>query len=73
MITVDHDKCIGTGLCVLIGPDVFDQDDDLGTVVLRDPDPHGPGLAVARLAARACPRHAIAVASDSRQSDKAQR
>ena len=32
-VRVDAEKCIGSGQCVFIAPEVFDQDDD-GTVVL---------------------------------------
>jgi ferredoxin len=33
-ITTDADKCLGTGNCALIAPDVFDQDDEEGAVTL---------------------------------------
>ncbi len=35
-VTVDKDKCCGAGTCVLVAPDVFDQRDDDGVVVLLD-------------------------------------
>jgi ferredoxin len=34
--TVDRDRCIGAGNCVMNAPDLFDQDDD-GLVVLLPP------------------------------------
>jgi ferredoxin len=33
-ITVDMDKCCGAGQCVLAAPDVFDQREEDGLVVL---------------------------------------
>src|ERR1700757_255840 len=36
-ITVDRDKCIASGQCVLIAPENFDQDDD-GIVVVIQPN-----------------------------------
>ncbi|SCG46272.1 ferredoxin [Micromonospora halophytica] len=40
-VRADRDVCIGSGLCALRLPEMFDQSDDDGTVVLlrRDPDP----------------------------------
>ncbi len=37
-ITVDHDKCIASGACVLACHEVFAQDED-GIVVLKDETP----------------------------------
>lgn len=45
-ITVDEEKCCGAGQCVLIAPEVFDQRDEDGIVVLLDAEPGplwGPG------------------------------
>ena len=38
-VEVHADRCIGSGVCVLIAPDVFDQRDDDGVVVLLDEHP----------------------------------
>lgn len=58
-ITVDQDKCVSSGQCVLNAGSVFDQRDDDGVVELRNPEP-GPELAEqARNAAAACPALAI--------------
>ena len=43
-VHVDHDLCIGAGQCVLVAPQIFDQDDK-GLVILLDPI--FQGLAVA--------------------------
>ncbi|MFD5193927.1 ferredoxin [Streptomyces sp. NPDC058357] len=37
-ISIDTDNCCGAGQCVLIAPEIFDQDDD-GIVILLDPAP----------------------------------
>jgi ferredoxin len=42
-ITVDQDACTGCGQCVLICPEVFDQRDADGIVVLLHDSPE-PGL-----------------------------
>nr|UDM84241.1 ferredoxin [Streptomyces sp.] len=50
---------MGTGICVLTAPEVFDQDDD-GKVLLLDPAPPGRAAAPAvRRAADLCPMGAI--------------
>jgi ferredoxin len=38
-VTVDQDKCIGSGQCVLLAPEVFDQRDEDGIVLLKDANP----------------------------------
>ncbi|PZF83328.1 ferredoxin [Jiangella anatolica] len=62
-IVVDEEKCVGGGQCVLAAPDVFDQDDDTGTVLLLDADPPAGQDAAVRQAARLCPAVAITVAT----------
>jgi ferredoxin len=58
-ISADKDKCLGTGNCALVAPDVFDQDDEDGTVtLLRTEPPKGRSEAVRR-AVLLCPSGAI--------------
>jgi ferredoxin len=58
-VTVDQDKCVSSGQCVLNAGELFDQRDDDGVVVLLNDDPL-PGQAEnARKAAAACPALAI--------------
>ncbi|MEV7425648.1 ferredoxin [Streptomyces sp. NPDC091212] len=60
-ITVDTDRCVGAGQCVLSAPDVFDQDDDgLVTLVGADSGDFTDQDAV-RKAGDLCPAQAIAV------------
>ncbi|PVE09850.1 ferredoxin [Streptomyces scopuliridis] len=58
-VTVDEDKCCGAGQCVLLAPEVFDQRDDDGIVVLLDAEPREPLQASVREAADVCPAAAI--------------
>ncbi|PRY44972.1 ferredoxin [Umezawaea tangerina] len=58
-ITVDEDKCCGAGSCVLSAPEVFDQRDEDGVVVLLDPEPAEELHDAVREAAQVCPAAAI--------------
>jgi ferredoxin len=58
-ITVDEEKCCGAGQCVLIAPEVFDQRDEDGIVVLLDAEPADEHHPAVREAASVCPAAAI--------------
>ncbi|MEV5479691.1 MULTISPECIES: ferredoxin [Streptomyces] len=60
-ITIDEDKCVGAGQCVLAADEVFDQRDEDGIVVLLDPAPPHGLLARVEDAAARCPALAIEV------------
>jgi ferredoxin len=60
-VSVDQDKCIGSGQCVSLCPEVFDQRDEDGIVVLRDADPPSELDDVVEEAAQVCPSLAIRV------------
>jgi ferredoxin len=60
-VTVDQDKCIGSGQCVLAAADVFDQREEDGIVVLLNPNPPAERAADVRQAAAVCPALAITV------------
>lgn len=60
-VTVDEDKCCGAGTCVLLAPDVFDQRDEDGIVILLDERPREELHAIVREAASVCPGVAISV------------
>ncbi|MFF8916405.1 ferredoxin [Streptomyces sp. NPDC015032] len=57
-VEVDQPKCVASGQCVLLAPDVFDQDDDGIVELLTDtPDPtHHDDV---RESAAVCPAAAI--------------
>jgi ferredoxin len=60
-VEVDSDRCIGSGQCVVLAPEVFDQDEDDGTVVVLveeiAPDHDGD----VREAAASCPARVIRI------------
>ncbi|HWD05803.1 MAG TPA: ferredoxin [Amycolatopsis sp.] len=60
-IAIDEGKCCGAGQCVLAAPDVFDQRDEDGIVVLLDAEPGEDQHAAVREAAAVCPAMAIVV------------
>jgi ferredoxin len=57
-IRTDTESCVGAGQCVLVGPRVFDIDDD-GKVVVLDDNPAPELHDEVREAAAACPSFAI--------------
>lgn len=64
-VTVDEDKCCGAGTCVMSAPDVFDQRDEDGIVVLLDSDPGAELHGAVREAAEMCPARAIEISEDA--------
>ncbi|MCW2883140.1 MAG: hypothetical protein QOE54_6431 [Streptosporangiaceae bacterium] len=58
-VIIDQDKCVASGQCVLLAPDVFDQRDEDGVVVLLQENPPGELHEDVRQAARVCPSLAI--------------
>ncbi len=58
-ISVDQDKCVSSGQCVLNAGEVFDQRDDDGVVVLLNDSPSAEQADNVRKAAAACPAMAI--------------
>ena len=60
-ITIDQNKCVASGQCVLTAPDVFDQRDEDGIVILLNPNPSPERAEDIRRAATLCPALAITV------------
>ncbi|MGV9883572.1 ferredoxin [Streptomyces sp. NPDC003006] len=58
-IRVDRDRCAGSGLCMSYLPDVFDQSDDDGKVLLRTPLPGADAAGAVRGVVARCPTGAI--------------
>ncbi len=57
-ISIDHDKCVGSRICIAIAPTVFRLNDEgQGAVINTDQI----FLDVVRVAAEACPTSAIVV------------
>jgi ferredoxin len=62
-IVVDRDRCIGSGMCVLIAPAVFDQDPDEAVVVLLDESPPDTDRPAVQQAVDRCPAAVIRLLS----------
>jgi ferredoxin len=60
-VIVEEDKCCGAGQCVLIAPEVFDQRDDDGIVILLNSEPGADQHKLVREAAAVCPGAAISL------------
>jgi ferredoxin len=60
-VIVDQDKCVGSGQCVLSVPDVFDQRESDGIVILLTDTPPTGSEAMVREAAAICPALAITI------------
>ncbi|GAA1022251.1 MULTISPECIES: ferredoxin [Amycolatopsis] len=60
-VVVDQSRCVGAGQCVLVAPEVFDQRDEDGIVVLLQENPPAELHAQAKEAAQLCPALAIEV------------
>jgi ferredoxin len=58
-VEVNAAKCVASGQCVLIAPEVFDQREDEGTVMLLDDPPAPKNHDRVREAALVCPSGAI--------------
>ncbi|MEU3351503.1 ferredoxin [Streptomyces sp. NPDC037389] len=57
-VSIDSGICIGSGMCALTAPSVFEQDDD-GFGVVRDGREDGAGDPLVKEAVRGCPVQAI--------------
>ncbi|MEU5185628.1 ferredoxin [Streptomyces klenkii] len=60
-IEIDKDLCCGAGTCTLVAPEVFDQDDEDGTVILLDAAPGDEHRSAVEEAALRCPMAVITV------------
>lgn len=60
MLKVDRDRCIGSGMCALTAPRVFDQDDHGRVLMLTDSTDSATTEMVLR-AVELCPSGALTV------------
>ncbi|MEU7090040.1 ferredoxin [Streptomyces achromogenes] len=65
-ITVDEDKCVASGQCAMTVPEVFDQRDEDGVVILLDARPVAAVHDEVHAAVALCPAAAIRVAEGRR-------
>ena len=64
-VIVDRSRCVGAGQCVRVAPDVFDQDEKEGLVVLVDATPPEDIAEYVKKAAVLCPAQAIRIDPDA--------
>ena len=60
-LEVDRDRCVGSGTCEALAPDVFEIDDD-GVLTLLRPEPADGELPEVRDAVQQCPTRALTLA-----------
>ena len=60
-VTVDQNNCASSGNCVMNAPELFDQREDDGVVVLLSEHPSAEQAEGARQAAAACPAQVIQI------------
>ncbi|GAB2759553.1 ferredoxin [Amycolatopsis magusensis] len=60
-VAVRPELCCSSGMCLLNAPEVFDQTDEDGTVVLLAPHPSPEQRGAVRQAASLCPVGAIEI------------
>lgn len=60
-IKADTGRCIGAGMCVLTLPQVFDQSEDDGTVVVLDAEPSADVAPAVNRAVQLCPSGALSM------------
>ncbi|GFH39134.1 ferredoxin [Streptomyces pacificus] len=58
-ISVERDRCVGAGQCVLAAPAVFDQDEEDGLVRVLDEEPSPSQADAVHDAVWACPSGAL--------------
>ncbi|KIZ14871.1 ferredoxin [Streptomyces natalensis] len=54
-LSTDRARCCSSGMCVITAPEVFDQDDEDGRVLLLDPTPSPALHEAVRQAIEVCP------------------
>ncbi|MER5633902.1 ferredoxin [Streptomyces nitrosporeus] len=60
-VLADEEKCCAAGQCAVLVPEVFDQDEDDGMVVVLDPRPQERLHHAVLQAVAACPGSALRV------------
>jgi ferredoxin len=60
-VIVDEHKCVGAGQCVWVAPQVFDQRESDGIVILLEPNPAADAEPFVREAVLVCPARAIRI------------
>lgn len=63
-VVADRAKCMGAGMCALNAPEVFDQDEDEGLVVVLDAEPPAERRNAVRDAVNLCPASALSLVEE---------
>jgi ferredoxin len=58
-VRVDRGRCVASGLCMVHVPEVFDQSDEDGKVLLNTPMPGAALIKAVQTAVARCPNRAI--------------
>jgi ferredoxin len=58
-VVADTEKCVAAGQCALVAPEVFDQNDQDGTVILLQAEPASDHEDAVAEAVMLCPAQAI--------------
>ena len=61
IVQADRDRCIGAGQCVLSAPELFDQGEDDGLVLVLEASPSPAQFEPARAAVAACPASVLSL------------
>jgi len=64
-IRVDRGRCVASGLCMMNLPNVFDQSDEDGKVLLRLSVPEAALIGAVRAAVERCPGGAITMSEST--------
>ncbi len=59
-VQVDRDRCVGSGVCESLAPEVFELDDG-GVLQVHREEPGPDDLAAVRDAVQSCPARALAL------------
>ncbi|MDH2427153.1 ferredoxin [Sphaerisporangium sp. TRM90804] len=60
-IHADAGRCVGAGMCALTAPELFDQSEEDGTVLVLRAEPSTAQEATARRAVQVCPSGALSI------------
>jgi ferredoxin len=60
-VRVDRERCVGSGACEALAPEVFEVDDG-GVLVVHRPEPRDEDVPDVRHAVGACPTRALSLA-----------
>ncbi|MFT4158309.1 MAG: ferredoxin [Microbacterium sp.] len=69
LLSIDRDRCMGSGQCTFYAPDTFDLDEDSIAIVV---DQHGDADDKIQMAIDVCPTRAIARAAATAEGGEAE-